>query len=147
MKPISRKHMSKLAIALTIGAVVAVLFCAAILLPEPARAQVLDFGQIDAFESLGSGTQLGGAPAKVIVDDNERHTVLFTVIESNTDAKIYWKSKDGDQMTTIKGPGVQAFQTIGRFRIEAAGDKDHSVKYGYVLFRLKDEKSGTGDRI
>jgi hypothetical protein len=34
-------------------------------------------------------------------------------------------------------PGVQAFQTAGEFRIEALGDKDHSVKYGYVLLCLK----------
>jgi hypothetical protein len=112
-----------------------------------ARAQQFDFGQIDSFESLGSGTQVGGAPPKVIVDDGERHTVLFTVIESNTDAKIYWKSNDGEQTTIIKGPSVRAFQTIGTFRVEAAGDKNNSVKYGYVLLRLKSEKNATGDKI
>jgi hypothetical protein len=106
-----------------------------------ASAQVFDFGQIDAFESLGSGTQRGGAPAKTIVDDGERHTVVFTIIESNTDAKIYWRSKDGEQTTTIKGSSVQAFQTIGQFRIEAAGGENQSFKYGYVLFRLKNDKT------
>jgi|SRR6185312_1514699 hypothetical protein len=127
---------------------VLVMVCASTSLPVgPARAQQFDFGQIDSFESLGSGTQVGGAPPKVIVDDGERHTVLFTVIESNTDAKIYWKSNDGEQTTIIKGPSVRAFQTIGTFRIEAAGDKNNSVKYGYVLLRLKSEKNATGDKI
>jgi len=112
-----------------------------------AHAQVFDFGQIDAFESLGSGTQKGGQPAKIIVDDGDRHTVLFTVIESNTDAKIYWKSKDGEQTTTIKGSSMQAFQTNGQFRIEAAGDANHSFKYGYVLLRLKNDKNAAEDKI
>jgi len=37
----------------------------------------------------------------------------------------------------MSGPGVKAFQTAGVFRIEALGDKNHSFKYAYVLFRLK----------
>jgi hypothetical protein len=59
---------------------------------EIASAQVFDFGQIDAAESMGTGTQRGGSPAKTIVDDGDRHTVLFTILESNAEAKIYWKS-------------------------------------------------------
>lgn len=102
-----------------------------------ANAQVFDFGKIDAFESLGSGTQQGGAPAKTIVDDGERHTVFFTIVESDTDAKIYWKSPEGDQTTLMSAPGVKAFQTAGVFKIEALGDQNHSFKYAYVLFRLK----------
>ena len=112
-----------------------------------ARAQVFDFGQIEEFESLGSGTQTGGSPPKTIVDDNQRHTVLFTVLESNTEAKIYWKSKDGSQTTTIRGQGLRAFQTNGEFRIEATGDSTRSFRYGYVLLRLKSEKSAQEDRI
>ena len=46
-----------------------------------ARAQVFDFGQIEEFESLGSGTQKGGSPPKTIIDDGARHTVLFTILE------------------------------------------------------------------
>ena len=102
-----------------------------------ASAQVFDFGQIDAFESMGTGTQRGGSPPKTIVDDGERHTVFFTVLESNTEAKIYWKSTNGDQTIIIRGQSVKAFQTAGQFRIEALGDENHSFKYGYVLFRLK----------
>jgi hypothetical protein len=107
---------------------------------EPACAQVFDFGQIDAFESLGSGTQRGGAPPKTIVEDGERHTVFFTIIESNTDAKIYWRSMDGDQTTLMQGPGVKAFQTAGTFKVEALGDDSRSFKYGYVLLRLKNSR-------
>jgi hypothetical protein len=112
-----------------------------------ARAQQFDFGQVDSFESLGSGTQRGGAPPKTIVDDGERHTVLFTIIESNTEATIHWKSSDGDQTTTISSPALRAFQTIGKFTIEAAGDENHSFKYGYVLLRLKNSKGAAEDRI
>jgi hypothetical protein len=105
-----------------------------------ASAQVFDFGQIDAFESMGTGTQRGGSPPKTIVDDGERHTVFFTIMESNTEAKISWKSVDGTQTTLIRGPSVKAFQTAGEFRIEALGDDNHSFKYGYVLFRLKNNR-------
>jgi hypothetical protein len=116
-------------------------------LQSGARAQVFDFGQIEEFESLGSGTQTGGSPPKTIVDDNQRHTVLFTILESNTEAKIYWKSKDGSQTTIMRGQGLRAFQTIGEFRIEATGDSSRSFRYGYVLFRLKSEKGAQEDRI
>jgi hypothetical protein len=112
-----------------------------------AHAQVFDFGQIEEFESLGSGTQTGGSSPKTIVDDNQRHTVLFTILESNTEAKIYWKSKDGSQTTIMRGQGLRAFQTIGEFRIEATGDSSRSFRYGYVLLRLKNEKAAQEDRI
>jgi hypothetical protein len=116
-------------------------------LESGAHAQVFDFGQIEEFESLGSGTQKGGSPPKTIVDDGGRHTVLFTILESNTEAKIYWKSKDGSQTTIMRGQGLRAFQTIGEFRIEATGDDSRSFRYGYVLFRLKSEKGAQEDKI
>ena len=102
-------------------------------------AQAIDFSQINSFESMGSGTQHGASPPKIIVDDGERHMVFFTILETNTEAKIYWKPLDGGlpRTTTISVPGVQAFQTAGEFRLEALGDENHSVKYGYVLLRLK----------
>lgn len=130
--------------------VVAVLasFCAVeVMQSGNATAQQFDFGQVDAFESLGSGTQRGGSPPKTIVDDSERHTVLFTILETNTEAKIYWKSPDGEQTTTIRSPTMRAFQTIGTFRIEATGDDNHSFKYGYVLLRLKNGKGASEDKI
>jgi hypothetical protein len=107
---------------------------------DHARAQLIDFGQIDSFESFGSGTQYGAAPPKRIVDDGDRHIVLFTILEANTDAKVYWKSFDGDppnRTTVISGPGVQAFQTAGEFKLEALGDETRTVKYAYILFRMK----------
>jgi hypothetical protein len=66
--------------------------------------------------------------------------VFFTIIESNTDAKIYWRSMDGDQTTLMHGPGVKAFQTAGTFKVEALGDDSRSFKYGYVLLRLKNNR-------
>jgi hypothetical protein len=116
-------------------------YCAGVLFhSENASAQVFDFGQIDAFESMGTGTQRGGSPPKTIVDDSERHTVFFTILESNTEAKIFWKSPDGDKTTIVRRPSIKAFQTVGQFRIEALGDKNHSFKYGYAVFRLKNNK-------
>ena len=130
----------KLQSVMRIVATLALVCAGAFFHAEPACAQVFDFGQIDAFESLGSGTQRGGAPPKTIVEYGERHTVFFTIIESNTDAKIYWRSMDGDQTTLMQGPGVKAFQTAGTFKVEALGDDSRSFKYGYVLLRLKNSR-------
>jgi len=123
-----------------VAATLALLYAGSFFHSENASAQVFDFGQIDAFESMATGTQRGGSPPKIIVDDGERHTVFLTILESDTEAKIYWKSMDGEQTTIIRGPSVKAFQTIGQFRIEALGDQNHSFKYGYVLVRLKNNK-------
>ena len=117
-----------------------VLLCpAAGMLSENVSAQVVDFSKIDAFESMGTGTLHGASPPKTIIDDGERHTVFITIWESDTDTKVYWKSLDGDQprTTVIHGQGVQAIQTAGEFKLEALGDENHTVKYGYVLLRLK----------
>ena len=106
----------------------------------PADAQLIDFSKIDAFESLSTGTQSGASPPKTIVDDGNRHIVLFTILEANADAKVYWRAFDGDppdRTTVISGPGVQAFQTAGEFRLETLGDESRTVKYAYMLFRLK----------
>jgi len=115
----------------------ALLYAGATFHSENATAQVVDFGQIDALESMGTGKQRGGSPPRTIVDDGDRHTVLITILESNTEARSYWKSTDGDQTTVIRGPSVKAFRTAGQFKIEALGDENHNFKYGYVLFRLK----------
>ena len=112
----------------------------AMLVVGPAGAQLIDFSKIDAFESLSTGTQSGASPQKTIVDDGNRHIVLFTILEANADAKVYWRAFDGDppdRTTVISGPGVQAFQTAGEFRLETLGDESRTVKYAYMLFRLK----------
>jgi hypothetical protein len=101
-------------------------------------AQVIDFSQIGAFESMATGTQRGGAPPKSIVEDKDGHIVFFTVLEANTEAKVYWTSLDGQPSSTaISGPGAQVFQTQGEFRLEAVGGEDRSVRYACMLFRLR----------
>ena len=82
-------------------------------MPTGSDAQVIDFGQIDSFETLGTGTQRGGSPPKTIVDDGEWHTVLFTILDSNAEAKIYWRSADGPQTTIIHGRSVKHFRPPG----------------------------------
>jgi hypothetical protein len=116
------------------------LLCAALaLVPVRGYAQDIDFGQIDEFESLGTGTLHVGMPPKTIVDDGERHTVVLTIWEADAETKVYWKPLNGDapRTTIIPGKAVQAFQTAGDFRLEALGDPYHRVKYGYLLLRLK----------
>src|SRR6476660_6336052 len=130
----------KLQPVVRIVAVSALVWAGAMSDARNAAAQVIDFGQIDSFENLGTGTQRGGSPPKTIVDDGEWHTVVFTILDSSTDAKIYWRSPDGDQTTIIRGPSVKAFQTAGTFKVEALGNENQSFKYGYVLFRLKNNR-------
>jgi len=124
-----------------VGALLAKLGAALVLAGAPTAsvsAQVIDFSQIGAFETMATGTQRGGAPAKIIVDDREGHIVFFTVLEANTDAKVYWTSLDGQPSSTaIPGPGAQIFQTQGEFRLEALGGEDRNVRYAYMLFRLR----------
>ena len=88
---------------------------------------------------MGTGMLHGGSPPKTIIDDGERHTVFVTIWESDTETKVYWKSLDANvpRTTVIGGLGVQAFQTTGELKLEALGDEHHTVKYGYVLLRLK----------
>ncbi|HEY2427134.1 MAG TPA: hypothetical protein VGI09_14630 [Pseudolabrys sp.] len=123
-----------------VAAILALLCPGVLIYSGSAGAQMIDFGQIDSFESMGTGTQHGGSRPKTIVDDGEWHTVLFTILDSGTDAKIYWRSPDGDQTTIIRGPSVKAFQTAGTFKVEALGNENQSFKYGYVLFRLKNNR-------
>jgi len=123
-----------------VAAILALLCPGVLIYSGSAGAQMIDFGQIDSFESMGTGTQHGGSRPKTIVDDGEWHTVLFTILDSSTAAKIYWRSPDGDQTTIIRGPSVKAFQTAGTFKVEALGNENQSFKYGYVLFRLKNNR-------
>jgi hypothetical protein len=123
-----------------VAAILALLCPAVLFYSGGAGAQMIDFGQIDSFESMGTGTQQGESRPKTIVDDGEWHTVLFTILDSSIDAKIYWRSPDGDQTTIIRGPSVKAFQTAGTFKVEALGNENQSFKYGYVLFRLKNNR-------
>ena len=118
-----------------------VLACAGGLpLSRIAYGQGIDFSQIDKFESLGSGTLHVGAPPKTIVDDGKRHAVVLTIWDADAETKVYWRSADGnaDKTTIMPGRGIQTFQTVGELKLEAIGDANHRVEYGYVLLGLGD---------
>jgi len=117
----------------------ALLFAAVLLLPDKTSAQQFDFGKIDKFESLGTGTLHVGSPAKVIIDDGELHVVVLTIWDADAETKVYWKSPDGNELrtTVIPARGVQTFQTAGELRLEAVGEPNHSVEYGYVLLGIR----------
>ncbi len=120
-------------------AALALLGAAAVPISQAAYAQEIDFGQIDKFESVGTGTLHVGAPPKTIVDDGEQHVVILTIWNADAETKVYWKSPDGNvpRTTVIPANGVQTFKTAGQFRLEAVGDPDRRVEYGYVLLGLK----------
>ena len=121
------------------AAAVMLLGAVAVVLPEETSAQEIDFGKVDKFESLASGTLRVGAPPKTIVDDGERHVVILTIWDADAETKVYWRSSDGNAPRTavIPGRGVQTFQTLGEFKLEAVGEPNHEVQYGYVLLGLR----------
>jgi hypothetical protein len=102
------------------------------------NAEEIDFDQINKFESLATGTLHVGAPPKTLVDDGERHVVILTIWDADAETKVYWKSPDGNARTTIMpGRGIQTFQTVGEFRLEAVGEPSHRVEYGYMLLGMR----------
>jgi hypothetical protein len=125
---IPKRTVMKFQAFMRVATTLALVYTGSFFLSESVCAQVIDFSQIDAFESMGTGTLRGASPPKTFVDDDERHTVFITIWESDTDAKAYWKSLDGSlpRTTIISGLGVHAFQTAGEFRLEAEGDTTHS---------------------
>jgi len=118
---------------------VALLCAAVVLLPAKVGAQEIDFGQIDKFESLGTGTLHVGSPAKTLIDDGEPHVVVLTIWDADAETKVYWTAADGNapRTTVIPGRGVQTFQTAGELRLEAVGEPNRSVEFGYVLLGLR----------
>jgi len=126
---------------LTRGLTLAALTALAGLYPFRGNAQEMDLSRIGAFESFGTGTVHSGAPPKTLVDDDQAHAVVLTIWNSEGDSKVYWKPVSGGepQTTVIQGSGVRAFQTAGLFKIQAIGEGDHEVQYGYVVFRLRKE--------
>jgi hypothetical protein len=120
-------------------AILALLLAGAALSPEAASAQEINFDQINKFESLGTGTLHVGAPPKTIIDDGERHVVVLTIWDADAETKVYWRSPDGndDRTTMIPGKGIQTFQTAGEFKLEAVGEPNREVNYGYVLLGLR----------
>jgi len=107
--------------------------------PIDGRAQALDFSKIDKFETLSSGTLRVGAPPKTIVDDGERHVVVLKIWDADAETKVSWRSTDGNapRTTIIPGRGVQTFQTAGELKLEAVGEPNREVQYGYVLLGLQ----------
>jgi hypothetical protein len=87
---------------------------------------------------LATGTLQVGAPPKTIVDDGERHVVVLTIWDADAETKVYWRSPDGNARTTIiPGKGIQSFQTAGEFKLEAVGEPNRQVEFGYVLLGLR----------
>lgn len=121
------------------AAAVAVLCAAVVLAAEHVRAQGIDFGRMDKFQSLGSGSLHVGDPPKAIVDDNERHAVILTIWDADAQTKVYWRAPDAKESRTTIMPdrGIQTFQTLGVLKLEAIGEPYHEVKYGYVLLGLR----------
>ncbi len=117
----------------------ALLCLAAAPVSEATYAQEIAFGQIDRFESVGTGTLHVGSPPRTIVDDDERHIVILTIWDADAETKVYWRSPNGNvpRTTIVPGKGVQTFETAGQFRLEALGDPNHRVEYGYVLLGLR----------
>jgi len=111
------------------------LVAAAAVSPSGGRAQNIDFGKIDKFETLSSGTLRVGSPPKTLIDDGERHVVVLTIWDADAETKVYWRSPDGNaaRTTVIPGRGIQTFQTVGELKLEAVGEPNHEVQYGYVV--------------
>jgi hypothetical protein len=118
------------------------LFSAGDLASKKAKAQEIDFGKIEKFESLVTGTLHVGSPPKTIVDDNKRHVIILTIWDADAETKVYWKSVDESsaRTTIIPGNGIQTFKIAGEFRLEAIGKPNGHVNYGYVLLGLKTQK-------
>lgn len=114
-------------------------FAGAALWPAGGSAQEINFDQINKFESLGTGTLHVGAPPKTVIDDSERHVVILTIWDADAETKVYWRSPDGNdsRTTIIPGKGIQTFQTAGEFKLEAIGEPNREVNYGYVLLGLR----------
>jgi hypothetical protein len=122
-----------------VGVALALLCTGAVPGSEAVSAQQVDFGKIDKFESPATGTLHVGSPPKTIVDDGERHVVILTIWDADAETKVYWRSLDGNapKTTIIPGKGIQTFQTAGEFKLEAVGEPNREVQYGYVLLGLR----------
>src|ERR1700733_5213670 len=131
--------VGEMKLLLRLVAAVALLCAGATFTVGSSSAQEIDFGKIDKFQSLGTGTLHVGDPPKSIVDDDERHAVILTIWDADAQTKIYWRGPGTQEIRTTIMPdrGIQTFQTLGVFRLEAVGEPHHEVKYGYVLLGLR----------
>ena len=62
---------------------------------------------------------------------------MLTIWDADAETKVYWRSAGGPRTTVIPGRGIQTFQTLGELKLEAVGDPNHEVQYGYVLLGLQ----------
>jgi hypothetical protein len=74
-----------------------------------------------------------------IREANSSRVVVLTIWDADAETKLYWRSPDGNapRTTVIPGRGVQTFQTVGEFKLEAVGEPNHEVQYGYMLLGLR----------
>ena len=122
-----------------IAAAMAVVCVGALVAARPGSAQDVDFGRIDKFQSLGTGTLHVGEAPKTLVDDAEQHAVILTIYDADAQTKVYWQAPGSKESrsTIMPGRGIQTFQTFGVLKVEAVGEPYHEVKYGYVLLGLR----------
>jgi hypothetical protein len=64
---------------------------------------------------------------------------LVPAIFLDAETKVYRKPTDAEapRTTVIPGRGIQTFQTAGLFKLEAIGEPNRQVQYGYVLLGLR----------
>ena len=66
--------------------------------------------------------------------------MTLTIWDTDAETKVYWRSPDGNdpRTTTIPGKGIQIFQTIGEFKLEAVGEPNREVNQfqGNLLGRI-----------
>jgi hypothetical protein len=131
--------VGEMKLLLRLVAAVALLCAGATFTVGSSSAQEIDFGKIDKFQSLGTGTLHVGDPPKSIIDDDERHAVILTIYDADAQTKVYWRAPDSKESRTtiMPGRGVQTFQTLGVLKLEAIGEPYHEIKYGYVLLGLR----------
>jgi hypothetical protein len=122
------------------AAALAILLSGGVLWSQRVHAQ--DFGRVNKFEALATGTLHVGSPPTTIIDDGKPHLIVLTIWDADAETKVYWKSPDVDtpRTTVIPGRGVQTFQTVGELRLEAIGEPNHHVEYGYMVLGLETEK-------
>src|ERR1700733_2518858 len=106
--------VGEMKLLLRLVAAVALLCAGATFTVGSSSAQEIDFGKIDKFQSLGTGTLHVGDPPKSIIDDDERHAVILTIYDADAQTKVYWRGADGKEYSTniYAGRGHQKLQQL-----------------------------------
>ncbi len=95
-------------------AVALALLCIGLFYAGSVTAQVIDFGRLDACETMGTGTQRDGAPPKALIDDNEQHTVFFTILSPTQRPRFIGsrRMESKQQSYTAKCEGISNYRAI-----------------------------------